>query len=304
MIQIREITAGQFHLLREHFVDQIFRDPLIDRVYNDLLKYFGIFTELQMIGGFVAYSGGRGPLRTMITPPHYPHCGFFIQPDQVPAKQLLETIERFVKQQYLCYVKLDFPVGAFEIPKTGMWNTRWTYHLDLQENSNHFFQRLHPDLKNKIRRSQKEGLIFRPIDQKLDLENLIYQNLNNKKVRHKSALLHNMFRYLRDHPTCQYLGTYAGEQLVAGNIIYIDGTMAFHLFSAFDRTIQRPYANGAHLYQTIEYLRAQGKCSHFDFEGSTVTTIDQFFQKFGGDKKNYASCYYSRLPLLFGKEMP
>jgi hypothetical protein len=303
MIFLREITTGQYQVLREHFVDQIFRDPLIDRVYNDQLKYFGIFTELQMIGGFVAYSGGRGPLRTMITPPHYPHCGFFIQPNQLPNQQLIDTIERFIKQQYLCYVKLDFPVGAFDIPNEGMWNMRWTYHLDLRENSNHFFESLHPDLKNKIRRSQKEGLVFRPITQKSALENLIHQNLNIKKVRHKSSLLHNIFHYLREHPTCQYLGTFAGDQLVAGNIVYMDGAMAFHLFSAFDRTLKRPYANGAHLYQTIEHLRMQELCTHFDFEGSTVTSIDEFFQKFGGVKKNYASCYYSRLPLLFGKEI-
>lgn len=300
MYNIQEISAKDRNDFREHFDDAYFRDPHIDLVYNHRLRYFGIYGEGQLAGGFVVYEGGKGPLKTWITPPFYPHNGLFVLNSALTADLILPLMSSFSRSQYVCYIKWDLPIALYTSTLPDKWIERWTYRLHLQQSESSLLKGIHPTIKSSHQKAIKQGCRFVLDTEKNEVKSMIKTNLDQKNVRYNSKLLTQLHAYFSEHPHVYYFSTFLGEQRIACNIIYVDNGVAYHLFSAFDRSLSLNYANAAHLLSTILYLKDQQPEIHtFDFEGSTVPAIDFYFKRFGGIQCKYPSMYYSRLPLFF-----
>lgn len=300
MLKIQEIPTAERHLFREHFDDAYYRDPHIDQVYQHRLRYFGIFLEGQLAGGFAVYEGGKGPLKTWITPPFYPHIGLFVMHSEITVDKLLLQLTAFARSQYVCYLKWDLPIAFHSSNLPAHWHERWTYRLHLRQSESSLLKNIHPTIKSSHQKAIKQGCTFVADTQKHEVMALIRSNLDQKNVRYKGPLLDQLQTYYSEHPKAHYFSTFLGNQRIACNIIYVDNGIAYHLFSAFDRSLALNYANAAHLLGTLLHLKENFSDIHtFDFEGSTVPSIDFYFKRFGGIQCKYPSMYYSRLPLFF-----
>jgi hypothetical protein len=300
MLNVKPIAQTGIATFRQRFIDAFFRDEWIDRVYQQRLRYFGIYDNTNLVGGFVVYEGGRGPLKTLITPPFYPHIGLFVNDPKITMVQLFECLYQFARSQYVCYVKLDLPLRYFSPSTTPIWSDRWTYQLTLNDAKELLWEGIHPSIKSSYNKSIKEQVVFQPLDDKALALQWILVNFDEKQVKIKQQVLENLHRFLVDHPTTQYWGSYKAGKLIALNIIYIDAGIAYHLFSAFDRKANLNYANAAHLMATLLHLHDHFPHVHtFDFEGSTVPTIDFYFKRFGGRQIKYSSLFYTKLPAIF-----
>jgi hypothetical protein len=300
MIKIQEIPSEQRDAFRKNFPDAYFNDPLIDRVYSHRLRYFGLFNDAQLAGGFVVYEGGKGPLKTWITPPFYPHNGLFILEPSFNANKVLDALLAFAKHQYVCYVKWDLPLAYYSTSLDGIWKERWTYRLHLKQSEETLLKGVHATIKSSHQKALRNGCVFMEDTRKEEVVTMIKSNLDQKNVKFKDRLFAQIHTYYKDHPNAYYFSTFLGEQRIACNLIYIDNGVAYHLFSAFDRSLSLNYANAAHLMNTILHVRHNFDEVHtFDFEGSTVPAIDFYFKRFGGIQCKYPSLYYSRLPLFF-----
>jgi hypothetical protein len=300
MLNIRQIAPAGIAHFKQRFEDAYYRDELIDRIYQDQLRYFGIYQMTELIGGFVLYEGGRGPLKTLITPPFHPHIGLFVFNAQVSNTEIIDALQRFVREPYVCYLKLDLPLAFHQKDLPMPWRERWTYRLHLQQSNASLLAGVHATIKSSFQKSQREGCVFQEVSDKEQVIRLIHSNLHQKNVKYKSQLLDHIHHYFCDHPFAKYFGTFKDGHLVAANILYMDRGVAYHLFSAFDRSLSLNYANSAHLLATLIHLQAHSPEIHtFDFEGSTVPSIDFYFKRFGGIQCTYPSIYYSRLPFIF-----
>lgn len=300
MLNIRPIPRSEIASFRRKFQDAIFRDERIDAVYQNRLKYFGLYNSTERIGGFVLFEGGRGPLRTLITPPFYPHIGLFVDDAQTPTHEIYASLNRFARGQYVCYLKWDLPLAYYSADLPKYWQERWTYRLHMRQAEASLLKGIHPTIKSSHQKAIKNDcrLVLDP--NKDAAMAMIRANLDEKSVRYKSRLLSQLHAYYSEHPQAYYFTTFLGEQRIACNLIYIDNGVAYHLFSAFDRSLSLNYANAAHLLGTILHLKECFPEVHtFDFEGSTIPSIDFYFKRFGGIQCKYPSMYYSRLPLFF-----
>lgn len=300
MLNIRHIAPAGLATFKQRFEDAYYRDELIDRVYHHQLRYFGIYQMTELIGGFVLYEGGRGPLKTLITPPFHPHIGLFVTTPHVRHSEIIDALQRFVREPYVCYVKLDLPLAFHQKELPSPWRERWTYRLNLQQSQASLLAGVHATIKSSYQKSVREGCVFQEAPDKDQVIGLIHSNLNLKNIKYKSQVLDHIHHYLCNHPFAKYFGTYKDDQLVAANIVYVDRGVAYHLFSAFDRSLALNYANAAHLLATLIHLQTHSpELYTFDFEGSTVPSIDFYFKRFGGIQCVYPSIYYSRLPFIF-----
>lgn len=300
MLNIIPIAQKSTITFRQRFEDLYYRDERIDRVYQNRLKYYGIYDSTELVGGFVLYEGGRGPLKTLITPPFFPHNGLFLLKTDIDRRYLLHALWKFAQSQYVCYVKMDLPLAFHCTDGTENWQDRWTYRLALTQSTDMLLNQVHSDIKRSHQKSISEDCTFKPATDKQKVIELIRTNLDQKNVRYKVQLLDNLHRYLLDLPHVLFFGSYKADQLIAGNILYVDQGTAYYLFGAFDRSSALNFANASHLLHTILFLQTHLPEVHtFDFEGSTIPAIEFFFKRFGGLQCKYPSMYYSRLPLFF-----
>jgi hypothetical protein len=300
LLTVRNISKSSLATFRQRFDDALFRDEWIDHVYQHRLRYYGIYHSTQMVGGFVMYEGGKGPLRTLITPPFYPHIGLFVTDLQIDNASIIQSLLNFARSPYVCYVKMDLPLRFHTETPHAYWKERWTYRLSLKEGEINLLESFHPSIKSNYQKALKERITFRAMDNKLASLEMIKTNLDHKQVRYKNQILENIHQYFIDHPQVYYWGSFQEDRLIATNIILIDNGVAYHLFSAFDRKANLNYANAAHLTATLLELQTLHPEVHtFDFEGSTVPSVDFYFKRFRGQQHKYLSLFYSKLPALF-----
>ncbi len=273
---------------------------------SSLQRFFLVDENEKPIGGFVAYHGGKGKLRTLITPPFTPHIGLFTnenksKPVKVNSfrKDVIDAIADFLLSSKYVYFKLDFAPEWHDMQpmiwKKIQTTIRYTYQIDLQQSVSEINDNLDSSKRNKINKGERDGL---QVSHEPDVQlayRMISENLESNAIKVHESILQNLLSLCKSKDFGIFTLTTLNDAAMAINICVIDNKTGFNLLSALDRKNKQGQAGTFGIYNSI--LRAKEKGLYiFDFEGSGVPEIEEFFRSFGGDLVPYFSVTGGKWP--------
>ncbi len=247
----------------------------------------------EIDGAMVYYRYRRGPFHIVTNPPHSQYVGPWIR---ATGKQRQESVYKYRDRIWnnllndlpdVDYIKLGIDPGfvdVYRFDRQGLrLGTRCTFHLDLAEPVD--------DLVKGWSKGQRQVVS----KTSLGTENIVRLSwatfLSNYQAAHKEntgALIQwnessSWMEDAIDAGQIICLGLQSDGCLEAGVLLLLDGTMAHYLFSYSSRTGRALDANTILLYHSFVILKNQG-VSTFNFEGSMIAGVHDYFRSFGGKR--------------------
>lgn len=304
VIVVKQERQEEFHGL---FPSGLFTSRDWCKIFPEALIRFMIEDDDDKpVGGFVAYEGGKHGLKTLITPPFTPHCGLFaIETKNNPVKknsfrkEIIGTIAAFLKSSSYAYYKIDFAPDWVDMQPM-LWssietNVRYTYRLDLKQTVEDITGNLDSSKRNKINKAEREGFQVNHLANTREALEMISNNLRSNGLASHENILSGILEFAATHPKCFHSFSEASGKKMAVNIAITDQEVCYNLLSAVDRSTAVTNAGTINLFHTILHARDLGM-RVFDFEGSGVPEIEEYFRSFGGALVPYFSVCGGRKP--------
>jgi hypothetical protein len=270
--------------------DEIFSSTPWYQATGDSLKRFCILDEQQkLIGGFVAFEGGKSRLKTLVTPPFASHCGLFVDNPMSAAhkrnsfeKKVFDAIADFLKKSNYVFYQIDFP-NAFQDMQSFVWKgvnvqVKYTYQVDLTQSLESLRGALDQKLRNVINKFEREEgtIVFGAPS--VESKELIIANFNDHQLKWKVDVFNGLMQSDMMRSTwAKEKDRVAGVAITAGQ-----GKSTYYLFGAVDRSLKNNAAGPAALFHAMLQAKSEG-FEIFDFEGSMIPEIEKYFRQFGGN---------------------
>jgi hypothetical protein len=288
VIELNDTLLIDFEALQKRS-DEIFSSARWALASGKALKRFCILDDHQkLVGGFVAYEGGKSWFKTLVTPPFASHCGLFLDYHSSVThkrnsfeKKVLDAIADFLKKSNYAYYQIDFP-NAFTDMQSFVWKglnveVKYTYQVDLTQTEEMLRTALDQKLRNVINKFEKEEGQLEFSSPSEDTSRLITTNFVNHQVKWKEDVFNSLMKAdFMKSAFAKINGKIAGVAITAGQ-----GKCTYYLFGAVDRTLKNNAAGPAALFHAILQAKSQG-FEIFDFEGSMIPEIEKYFRQFGG----------------------
>lgn len=285
----------------------LFCSDLWSSCYDNRFRIFFIIDEKKnIVGKFAAFEGGRKRLKTLITPPFSPHIGLSVagsknNPVKIQTfhKQIAGAIASFLQDSKYVYFKLDFPSGWTDMQPL-VWQklnpvVRYTYRLDLNRSTEEIESCLDSSRRNKINKARREGLIISHEPKENEAMHMIRENLKGKPVVLHEEIMKKILSLLSSQDAGFYTLVRSNETDLATTICCNNGKTSYNLFSAINRNIGNNAAGSLCLFESILFAKKLGQ-QIFDFEGSVVPEIEEYFRSFGGELTPYYSVQGGKWP--------
>ncbi|MFN6380233.1 MAG: GNAT family N-acetyltransferase [Flavobacteriales bacterium] len=257
--------------------------------YSKGLKRFAIHADNgDIIGGWVAYERKKWGLKMLITPPFASHCGLFFLSDkknpsgiQTDIKKCMEAIASFLISSSYHYFKIEFP-PEFQDFQSFIWkgvsvDTRYTYLLSLNSSIDVIETAFDPKLRNKITKGKNAGLVV-SFEKNIQIAHRLFtDNLKKKSITWNDEIL----KSLMGLSEMQGVIVYENEKPTAVAMFCGQNEKCYYLFGSTDKGNSNSSAGPMALYHAIIKAKEKG-FSIFDFEGSMLPEVEQFFRQFGG----------------------
>jgi len=233
-----------------------YANPMLD-------KYLGVLFESK--------EGNR----QKIVSKEYKYMGLFIEE--------LKKIQSF---DYYFHPSFDnwipFSWGGFT------QQTRYTYRLDLSNSIEEIESHFHTNTKRNIKNANKHHIDIR---ENIEFEEF-YEIINKTFIRQGSKAPFNKEKIKRYIETLEAKGHFISfgaytqdNRLISVSGVAHDSETAYLLFNGIDIENQVRGANTLLVHETIKYF--QGKCKIYDFEGSMLFGVEEFYRRFGGELTPY-----------------
>ena len=253
----------------------------------------------------------KGPFRFLPQAPLTQHWGIFFKkmegkPYQQLSKQgkIIEAVCKEIEDVELFDFNLS-PNFPYAIPfhwKGFELKTRYTYQLDLTKDKELLDANLESSHKRQIRKAQKQGMNIKWKQSFEPFESLFHKNRNAGNDLSAGdtrilPLLQKLFHYLTASDQ-GFIHTVYDEKNnpCASAFFAVCGMQMYYLIGAQDPAAQSSGAMTYLMWESI--LKGKEAGMHtFDFEGSMIAGIEQFFRKFGSKPVPYLQLYKNNLPL-------
>lgn len=182
-----------------------------------------------------------------------------------------------------------------------MWNgynqyCRYTYVIEQLDNLSLVKENFRYNIKYDINKAQKNGLIIKedlPIEEfyKIDKQTFDRQQIN---IPYSLEFLKNLDKKLREKKAAKsfFVVDSLGEIYAANYIIY-DENSAYYLMGGSNNKNRSSGAVSLGLWEAIKFAATVTR--KFDFEGSCIRNIEEFFRGFGGTQKVYFNIWRKKI---------
>jgi len=288
VIELNDHLLEAFEALQKSS-GEIFSSTQWSEATGQSLKRFCIVDDQQkLIGGFVAFEGGKARLRTLVTPPFASHCGLFIDNPSASThkrysfeKKVMDAIADFLKKSPYVFYQLDFP-SDFQDMQSFVWKgvsvqVKYTYRVDLTQSAETLRAGLDQKLRNVINKFEREEGTIKVGTPSSESNKLIMSNFMDHQVKWKEDVFNQLMQAAFMKASYAVIEEkVAGVALTAGQ-----GKCTYYLFGAVDRSLKNNAAGPAALFHAMIQAKSDG-FEIFDFEGSMIPDIEKYFRQFGG----------------------
>ena len=174
-------------------------------------------------------------------------------------------------------------------------NVRYTYLLELNDLEN-VWKGMDAKRRNDITRAEKDGIY---VETSNDFEQT-FALVEKTFVRQKEEVTFRSvaFKYngvLSQKGQCNsFLAKNKEGKAIAAVYIVWDEKRSYYLLGGYDVKERHHGASAIAIWEAIKFTKEEWGLNEFDFEGSMVPQIEQFFRKFGGKLTPYYSIHWMR----------
>jgi len=205
------------------------------------------------------------------------------------------------------WVQVNFSPD-FDDPLPFYWagfslRTRLTYELTLPDTAGDLYQHFAAPLKRQIRKAEKQGLIFQSTCRDMDsMKSLVRINeeagnfVLGKHPR-RWEILNTLVTKMMDTSYGHVFQIKSREGIVlAAGVYLVYRDRMYYLAGAYHPEGRLTGAMSFLMWKAM-CKALDFHCKIFDFEGSMIKGIEQFFRKFGSYPKQYLQIHRNQLPL-------
>jgi len=173
------------------------------------------------------------------------------------------------------------------------WNgfaqhTRYTYRIDLNKEFIEIEKKIHHNIKRNIKNAQKLKVVIKRdigIDNLLKMVNETFEKQGGNSP-YNDKLQIAIKKFFKDGNFVSF-GAYdtRGKIISACGLVY-DEKSSYLILNGSTMHDQIRGANALMIFEAIKYFKEKG-LETFDFEGSMLPGVEQFYRRFGGDLVPY-----------------
>jgi len=172
----------------------------------------------------------------------------------------------------------------------------YTYLLDLKQPIAELTQRMSPKRRNDITKATNDGIVAHRIEDLAVIYDLVLATFGRQQKRlDRESLRRILFQYARPENSFAF-AAYRGETPIAANFFVHNDETAFLLLAGYREAMKHRGAGALSLFEGIKHAQQIG-IKLFDFEGSIVPPIEDYFRGFGGVLTPYFTVNKAWLPL-------
>jgi len=174
------------------------------------------------------------------------------------------------------------------------WNgftqqNRYTYRISNRDKSiEEIHSNFHGNIKNDIKNAKKEQVTIKqdiPFEELWSLVNKTFIRQGSKSPFNQEKLKYFTHK-LKENDTFISFGAYNNEgTCIAVCALVHEEKSSYLLLNGIDIENQVRGANTYMLHESIKYFHP--KCEYYDFEGSMLLGVEQFYRRFGGELTPY-----------------
>lgn len=289
----------------------VFRTEAWKSLYNKGLFLFGIYNDKnELIGSFQLYRDSVCGLPFYKAPPFTPHNGLHF----INQAQTTDSKNSFEKSVHRCLTEfiqnLNPAILAMPLPcditdtQEYFWKDfkvipNYTYRLNLKTKTEQaLFEGLSIERQKSLRKAEKDEVKVVPSIDWTTIESLVLNTYARKGKKTDVMIIKNILHdFSKTGKVFAFLAFY-NNTACATTVCVFDNNTAYYLLGGYDEKNKHQGAGVACLWNSILHAKKLG-LEIFDFEGSMIPGVEQYFRDFGGDLVPYFTINKAWLPLEF-----
>ena len=168
------------------------------------------------------------------------------------------------------------------------WKSTVTYQIDLTKEKKVLFNNLRKDKQRNIKKAINDKI---SISIESDIEKIMTLVIMSLKRQNKSFEdLSYVQKILSDYTNHFQVNAWDGETCLSSLLFVYDTTTVYYILGGFNTKINNYTAGPFAMWNAILKAKEMG-IQVFDFEGSIIPNIAEYFSSFGSVKKYYSYIY-------------
>jgi hypothetical protein len=261
------------------------------QIYSERLLFLA-FGHPAVHQVWVLYQGGKGPFRSVITPPLAPHIGRAVAAGSPGTMPPMNEIISFIKGSGFGMVKLDFEP---EKKTDGATGHHVTFRLTLPDAPEELAGGFSQKTRNMVNKGEREGLFWRLTDYPDGAIRRIRAHFRRKQIKSGEQFLAPAGVRLRDHSDFFIAEVVEYGEVSWTGMFLMDGDTCYYITGALSEAVSSNASNTVGLHGAMQEAMRRG-ARIFDFEGSSIPSVARFFAGFGGERCEGDTVEWASLP--------
>jgi len=309
-MEIKQIENDQDRKKYDEIVKEsgsIFNTTRWLKLFEDRIKFFGIYENEKIKGGFALYCEKKFGLKICLNPPFTPYVGPVFKVESQNHVHIMSKWKEVSSLMAETVENLSFSIITFSLGyniidvQPFIWKKfkvipEFTYILDLNQEVNGIYKNMSPERRNDITRAIKDGVIARKIDDYGLVKSLVLKTFERQGKKINLTWLEKILFDFATPENCFVFASFKGTKAISAMLCIHNGSYAHYLLGGYDESSKHRGAGVLSMWEGIIYAKSLG-LKYFDFEGSMVPEIEKYFRGFGGVLTPYFRVNKAKLPL-------
>jgi len=264
------------------------------RLMGNERRTYGILKGRELLAFFQVVTYRRLGQTIVIHPPFSPHCGFTLvrrsennYTAQTELKRMLRLMaDFFADKSNADYVDIAFPPDIIDM-QPFIWagfrvEPKYSYGISTAWDEDILFRNMSSERKKNLRDAERAGYELSLNNQPDAVHALIDESLKNTAVKSDSDHLSGI---LNGNDSWRFWTVVSRDGIArAATVIVFDRERSWYVAGGYDHKSGDSLAGTWALWNAILEVKKRG-IRHFDFNGSSVQSIEKYFRGFGGELK-------------------
>lgn len=258
--------------------------------HSVVIHFYGAYEDDVLVAAMPVFVHKKGPLRIIGPPGLTPYQGpFFLEKEGLKNyrrisshKTINAAFAKMVSEDGLCYQynfnHLTDDVQPFKWRGFDV-GVHYTYVLDLRPDIDALWSSLDSSRRRDIKKAKKKVHEIKAGDLK-SFKSLNAISLQNQDYGLNLEKLWSSI-YRKNKKSCKIFTYYEDKSPKASLFLVWDGSRAYYLGGGVDG--QSYGAMSFLMWEAIKFSKTELGVAEFDFEGSDLMSLEQYFRKFGGN---------------------
>ena len=181
-------------------------------------------------------------------------------------------------------------------------HVRYTYVIDLKNSLDNIWKSMDKRRRWEIKRALKSGIVVEESTKITEFIRLFNESMKRHKIeRRYEDIWMKLFHECSPRNMCKIFTAYAknGESIASIFIVW-DNKRTYYIGSGMSVSMQG--ASSLLIWRAIEFSKKMSLLE-FDFEGSSIPSIEEYFRKFGGELRMVQYIRSNSLLLILARKL-